>query len=329
MIVVTGGAGFVGSVFLRRLNQENIDNIIVVDELQNSSKWQNLSKASFYKYIHKDQFLDHIDKSGMKIDGVVHLGADTDTTQTDCDYLFRNNVDYSQSLFEYCTREGVPFVYASSAAVYGDGSQGFDDNPEKVSSYLPLNPYGFSKKIVDVWAQKQTKAPPCWLGLRFFNVYGPNEYHKGKMKSLVPQAFEQIKETGSLKLFKSYLADYAHGEQSRDFIYVKDIADVLFYLLEGALTKKEKFTSGVYNLGTGTSRTFKDLGSAVFKALDVKDNFQWIDMPSNLKDQYQYYTEAQMERFRSATGYDRAFTSLEEGVSDYVTHYLNGKNPYF
>ena len=149
MIVVTGGAGFVGSVFLRRLNQENIDNIIVVDDLQNSSKWQNLSKASFYKYIHKDQFLDYIDKSGMKIDGVVHLGADTDTTQTDCDYLFRNNVDYSQSLFEYCAREGVPFVYASSAAVYGDGSKGFDDNPEKVSSYLPLNPYGFSKKIVD------------------------------------------------------------------------------------------------------------------------------------------------------------------------------------
>jgi ADP-L-glycero-D-manno-heptose 6-epimerase len=322
MIVVTGGAGFIGSVLVWKLNQIGRSDIVVADRLGTGSKWRNIARRSVDHVIHKDQLFDWLTaqkQSGQKIDGIFHMGACSSTTETDADYLVQNNFQYSVRLFEFAAANKIPLIYASSAATYGLGTKGFLDDAATTRQLEPINPYGWSKQLFDQWALKQIHTPPLWVGLKFFNVYGPNEYHKGSQASVVFHAWPQVRDKQSLRLFKSEHPDYAHGEQKRDFIYVKDIADVLVYLLQNQNAVK----SGIYNLGTGKARTWADLGRAVFAAADAGPaKFEWIDMPSNLKNQYQYFTEASMERFRAGTGWTRPFTSLEDGVADYVRQHL-------
>lgn len=320
MIVITGGAGFIGSQLLRRLNQEDLFDILVVDNLAHSSKWQNLLGKKFSYYLHKDQFLKKIKTDGLayKITAIFHLGACSSTTEKDVDYLIENNVSYSQSLFKFCQQQSIPFVYASSAAVYGLGDKGYSDNHEAHESFRPLNPYGFSKHLFDSWVLKQNMAPPFWCGLRFFNVYGKGEGHKGFMQSVVTKAISQIQEVGTLKLFKSYHQNYKDGEQKRDFVYVKDIVNAMFALWKLGEKHLEQNISGLYNLGCGEARSFYDLANYVFSGLGKKVCIEWIDMPEELKAQYQYYTKAPMEKIKRIDQLDLSFHSLEQGIYDYL-----------
>jgi ADP-L-glycero-D-manno-heptose 6-epimerase len=322
MIVVTGGAGFIGSVLVWKLNQMGRSDIVVADHLGSGNKWRNLSRRHIDLILHKDQLFDWLGdnkNAGQKIEAIFHIGACSSTTETNADYLVQNNFQYSVRLFEFATTHQIPLIYASSAATYGLGTKGFKDDPETTHQLEPINPYGWSKQLFDQWVLKQKNVPPMWAGLKFFNVYGPNEYHKGSQASVVFHALPQVREKKCLCLFKSEHPDYAHGEQKRDFIYVKDIADVMIHMLE----KQKSVKSGIYNLGTGKARTWADLGRAVFAAADAGPaKFEWIDMPAILRGQYQYFTEASMERFRTATGWTRPFTSLEDGVADYVRHHL-------
>ena len=320
MIVITGGAGFIGSVLLWRLNQLGRKDLIVVDALRTGDKWQNLVKRQIWGVIHKDEFLSWLESApeAKKIEVIVHMGACSSTTERDVDYLNTNNTQYTMALFTYCQKQKIPFIYASSAATYGNGEHGYSDDPAKTPLLRPINPYGWSKQLFDTWALAQKETPPFWCGLKFFNVYGPNEYHKEGMQSLVAKAVPQIQENGILRLFKSYRDGIGHGEQQRDFIYVKDVVDVLVHLLEN--TKKAK--SGIYNLGTGKARSFADLARAVFQAMKREPNFEWIEMPENIRNQYQYFTQAEMDRFRKNLGYTKPFTSLEDGVREYVNEQL-------
>ena len=321
MIIVTGGAGFIGSAFVWKLNQEGIDDILVVDHLGTGAKWKNLSKRRISNSIHKDDLADWLQKHGKSasIEAIFHLGACSSTTERDVDYLMRNNVHYSMNLFDFAARQGIPFIYASSAATYGAGEAGYSDDPSKISALRPINPYGYSKHLFDSWALKQKAKPPVFVGLKYFNVFGPQEYHKGSQASVVYHAFPQIKNLGVLKLFKSYRPDFKDGEQKRDFVYVKDIVDVMFHIYR----RKDAVVSGIYNLGSGKARTWKDLGSAVFAALGKgAPKFEFIEMPEALRGQYQYFTEAPLANLRRATGYDREFQSLEVAVADYVQSHL-------
>lgn len=317
MIVVTGGAGFIGSAFLHRLNQEECDEILVVDNLGKSSKWLNILGKKYLNYIHKDAFLDVLESGKLRgqLNAVVHMGACSSTTETDADYLMQNNVHYSRRLAEYCLEQSIRFVYASSAAVYGDGTQGYSDDLEKSDSYRPLNRYGYSKQLFDRWVI-ESKAVEQVVGLRFFNVYGPNEQHKGGMKSVVHKAFHQMKEQGEVKLFKSYRDDYADGDQKRDFIYVKDCAEILWWLLNHSKT------NGIFNVGTGRARSWNDLAKAVCQALGEEPKISYIDMPDELRGQYQYFTEADLTNLEES-GCPPPETTLEEGVKDYVQNYLS------
>ena len=326
MIVVTGGAGFIGSVLVWRLNQLGRKDIVVVDALRTGDKWQNLVKRQIWGVIHKDQFLSWlaIAPEAKKIEAIVHLGACSSTTERDVDYLNANNTQYTMALFTHCRERSIPFIYASSAATYGNGENGYGDAPAEISHLRPINPYGWSKQLFDSWALEQKETPPFWCGLKFFNVYGPNEYHKGAMQSLVAKAVPQIQEKGELRLFKSYREGIAHGEQRRDFIYVKDVVDVLMHVLENS--KKAK--SGIYNLGTGQARSFADLARAVFQAMKRESRFEWIEMPADIRNQYQYFTQADMTRFRKALCYDKPFTSLEDGVQEYVLRQLLQEDRY-
>ncbi|RMG41056.1 MAG: ADP-glyceromanno-heptose 6-epimerase [Candidatus Dadabacteria bacterium] len=320
--VITGAAGFIGSAVLYRLNQEGIRNIFVVDELGKSEKWHNLKKREFIDYLHKDRFLSLIQTDSFpdKIKAIIHMGACSSTTEQDMDYLYQNNYLYSRSLAQFSLEFKIRFIYASSAATYGDGSLGYSDDDQDSLKLIPLNRYGFSKQLFDRWVIKN-KLQNSVAGLKFFNVYGPNEYHKGEMRSVVLKAFEQIKETGRVKLFKSYQLEYRDGEQMRDFIYVKDCADVIWWLINNPRI------NGIFNLGTGTARTWLDLATAVFAAMGKKPKIDFIDMPSELRNQYQYFTEAKMDKLRSS-GYERNFHSLEEGVLDYVKNYLMTSDRY-
>lgn len=316
MIIVTGGAGFIGSAIVWQLNQLGENKILIVDELGKDDKWKNLVPLKFEDFIHKDDFISMIidQEVSFDISAIIHMGANSSTTEKDADHLFSNNYLYTKELAKYCLGKNIRFIYASSAATYGDGSLGFDDDENKLESLRPLNMYGYSKQLFDLWV-KRNNAFDKIVGLKYFNVYGPNEYHKGDMRSVVHKAFEQVRETGKVKLFKSLNPNYKDGEQLRDFIYIKDAVDMTLFFLNN--TNK----NGLYNIGTGRARNWNDLVTALFKAVGKPVNIEYIDMPDHLIEKYQYYTEANMDKIKKA-GYKFPFTSLEDGVTDYVKNYL-------
>ncbi|MGV3642546.1 MAG: ADP-glyceromanno-heptose 6-epimerase [Adhaeribacter sp.] len=315
MIVVTGAAGFIGSCLVSRLNADHFNDIVVVDNFSIAKKEANLKGKQIKEFVDRMAFFDWLDKNHEEVEFIFHLGARTDTTEFDKAIFDLLNLEYSKKMWMACCEYQIPLVYASSAATYGSGSLGYADEEEMVSLLRPLNPYGDSKNDFDKWALEQTAKPFFWAGLKFFNVYGPNEYHKGRMASVVMHAFNQIKETGQLKLFRSHNPEYKDGEQMRDFIYVKDVVEVCMFLMQ------HRQHSGLYNLGTGKARTFLDLAFNTFDAMGKEVNIEFRDTPSDIRDTYQYFTEASMDKLRSI-GYDRPFHSLEEGVKDYVQHYL-------
>lgn len=312
-IVVTGGAGFIGSCFLWKLNQEGIDDIIVVDRLGSSEKWKNLVGKHFDDYLDKDIFIDQLERGILsdKVDGIVHLGACSSTTETDASYLMDNNYRYSKRLIKWALRHGVRFIYASSAATYGDGEKGYSDADDVTRTLRPLNMYGFSKHAFDEYVLKKGLQNSC-AGLKFFNVFGPNEMHKLKMRSMIYNGYQQVKNTGKIKLFMSYREQYADGEQKRDFIYVKDVVEVMWWLLQN----HDK--NGIFNLGTGVAHTWNELAGAIFQALDKKPEIEYIPMPDELQGKYQYFTEADMRKLFDA-GCPINFRSLEDSVRDYVS----------
>ncbi len=316
MIVVTGGAGFIGSAVVWRLNQLGEDNIIIVDRLGQNEKWKNLVGLKYADIFHKENFIEMVldDTVPFLVEAVVHLGACSSTTQKDADYLLHNNFKYTQALAEYALEKGARFIYASSAATYGDGSNGYLDDESKLQELQPLNMYGYSKHIFDLWAQREGIANEI-VGLKYFNVYGPNEYHKGDMRSVIHKAFGQIKGTGKVKLFKSYKPEYKDGEQKRDFIYVKDAVDITLHFLQ------DKNINGLFNAGTGRARSWVDLVTALFNAMELPVNIEFIDMPETLREKYQYFTEAKIDKLRNA-GYNNPIASIEDGVKDYVQNYL-------
>lgn len=320
MIVVTGASGFIGSAIVYKLNKDGIDNIICVDKLGKGEKWKNLRKRNFYDFIDRDVFLDWVENYKKHIKVIVHMGACSDTTEKDGDFLLENNYRYTQKLFEWCVVNNKRLIYASSAATYGNGNLGFDDMGD-VTQLIPLNKYGYSKHLFDLWYLKQKTAPKQCVGLKFFNVYGPNEYHKGVMASVVYHAFNQINTDGKIRLFKSYKNEYSHGEQARDFIYIKDVIKVIKFFIDN------DNISGIFNVGTGKARTFNDLAKATFNALNKQTNIEYIDMPDELKNKYQYFTEAKINKLRKV-GYKENFYTLEEGVKDYVQNYLISEDKY-
>ena len=319
MTIVTGGAGFIGSCLVRMLNDRGVDDILVVDHIASTDKWMNLSGKRYVDYVSRDVFLSKLEELKGKVDRVLHMGACSATTERDFDFLYKNNFEYTKALWTFCAEEGVPFIYASSAATYGDGSQGFDDAAD-IKQLRPLNAYGYSKQLFDLWAEKELsegrKAPPQHVGFKYFNVYGPNEYFKGSMASVVFHTFNDVTATGEKGLFKSYNPDYPDGGQLRDFVYVKDICKVVSFMID------HPNVSGLFNLGTGTARSFMDLATATFKAMGKEPKIKFIEMPEAIRGKYQYYTQAAMEKLRNA-GYAEAFYTLEDGVSDYICEYLS------
>lgn len=321
MIIVTGGAGFIGSAIVWRLNELGTDKIIIVDELGTDEKWKNLVGLKFEEFVHKQEFIDHIrnEKILFKIDAILHLGANSSTTEKDADHLMTNNYRYTETLARFCLKNDVRFIYASSAATYGDGANGFKDDEKNLETLRPLNMYGYSKQLFDLWAKRHGAFNKI-VGLKYFNVYGPNEYHKGDMRSVVHKAFEQVRDKGKVRLFKSLKPEYKDGEQMRDFVYIKDAIDMTLYFLD----KKDK--NGLFNIGAGKARTWNDLVKALFKAMDKPVNIEYIDLPDTIADKYQYFTEADLDKIRSV-GYNSPVTTLEDGVTDYVKNYLL-KNSY-
>jgi ADP-L-glycero-D-manno-heptose 6-epimerase len=313
---VTGGAGFIGSALIAALNERGVDDILVVDRLGSDQRWKNLVNLRFADYIDKDEFLDMVaeDVLPVSVDAVFHFGACSSTTETDVSFLMENNYEYTKQLAQWTTDENIRFIYASSAATYGDGSQGFSDDEDKLETLKPLNPYGCSKQLFDLWAKRNGLLEKI-VGLKYFNVFGPNEYHKQEMRSFVLKAFEQINTTGEVRLFKSHRPDYGDGEQKRDFLYVKDAVDMTLFFYD----KPE--ISGIYNLGAGIARTWNDLAKAVFAAMGKSPNIEYIDMPDPVRNQYQYFTEADISKLRSS-GYKDSITSLEQAIKDYITNYL-------
>ena len=316
MIVVTGAAGFIGSYLIHRLNQDNFNAIIAVDKFDNEAKNKNLDGSKIKERVERDQFLEWLDHNHETIELIFHIGARTDTAEFDTELLNKLNTQYTKDIWTRCCQYQIPLVYASSAATYGLGEMGYDDDESRIPLLKPLNPYGQSKQDFDTWALRQKEKPFFWAGLKFFNVYGPYEYHKGRMASVIWHAFNQISKTGKMKLFKSHNPAFKHGEQMRDFIYVKDVGEVCLFLMH------HRKNSGIYNLGSGKARTFTDLTKAVFNALDKKVAIEFIDTPADIRDTYQYFTEANMEKLKKI-GYTKPFTRLEEGVSDYLNNYLN------
>ena len=319
--IITGGAGFIGSATVWALNRRGEDKIIVVDHLRTGEKWRNLVNLRFYDFVHRDDFIPLIEAGKISdAAGIIHLGACTDTTERDADYLLRNNYEYSKKLALWAVSKGIRFVYASSAATYGDGSLGFSDDHRLLPRLRPINMYGYSKHLFDLWALR-TGILDRIAGVKYFNVFGPNEYHKGEMRSVVHKAFEQIRETGRVRLFKSYRPDIPDGEQKRDFVYVKDAVDLTLFLYD------HPEINGIFNCGTGRARTFLDLVRAVFDAMGIPPKIEFVDMPPQLRDKYQYFTQADMTKIRRA-GYTREFTPLEKAVADYVKNYLLSPDPY-
>ncbi len=315
MIVVTGAAGFIASYLVGYLNEKGYNDLILVDDFSREDKVPNYVDKKYIQKIDRTNFPAWLKKSQEKIDMVFHLGARTDTTEMSVGLFNELNLNYSKKIWTICQEKQIPLVYASSAATYGGGEFGYDDNHEVVPKLKPLNPYGESKNDFDKWVLMQTQTPPFWAGLKFFNVYGPNEYHKGRMASVIFHAFRQIKENGKMKLFRSHNTNYTDGGQLRDFVYVKDVASVCEYLLN------ERPNSAIYNLGSGKARTFLDLATLTFKALDLEPKIEFVDTPIDIRDKYQYFTEANMSKLIQS-GYSKPFHSLEEGVADYVKNFL-------
>ena len=315
MIIVTGAAGFIGSCLVSKLNQEGFNDIILVDDFSDPEKVKNLEGKKYSQKVHRDEFISWLKEHQRLVQFVFHMGARTDTTEMNKAIFDRLNLEYTKELWNICVEYGLPLVYASSAATYGLGEFGYDDKEELIPQLRPLNPYGESKNEFDKWALRQNRKPYFWAGLKFFNVYGPNEYHKGRMASVIFHAHHQIKEKGFVKLFRSHHPDYRDGEQLRDFVYVKDVVNVCYFLMH------HRKNSGIYNLGSGKARTFLDLATNTFLAMNKKVQIEFMDTPLDIRDKYQYFTEATMDKLR-AIGYTLPFTALEEGVKDYVQNYL-------
>jgi ADP-L-glycero-D-manno-heptose 6-epimerase len=315
MIIVTGAAGFIGSCLVSKLNQSGFNNLILVDDFTKLEKKHNLEGKIFQEKVERGVFENWLEVHSDQVDFIFHIGARTDTTEFDKNIFDELNVNYSKIIWGYCVKQNIPLVYASSAATYGLGEFGYEDNHEVISKLKPLNPYGDSKNDFDIWALAEEKKPPFWAGLKFFNVYGPNEYHKGRMASVIFHTFNQIKANGGMKLFRSHNPNYKDGCQLRDFVYVKDVVNVCLFLMQS------KPNSGIYNLGSGKARTFLDLATNTFNALKVDANIDFIDTPIDIRDKYQYFTEANMSKLMNQ-GYTTPFHSLEEGVKDYVENYL-------
>lgn len=322
MYIVTGGAGFIGSAMVWKLNQMGIEDILVVDNLSTSEKWNNLVGLKYEDYLHRDQFLKFVleGEDRFETEAIIHMGACSSTTELDADFLMENNYRYTQYVCRHCLAHGARFINASSAATYGNGEFGFADDHAGIDQLRPLNMYGYSKQLFDLWA-KQGDLLDRIVCLKFFNVFGPNEYHKDDMKSVICKAHSQVLETGKLKLFKSYREEYPHGGQKRDFVYIKDCVDIMAWFLENP----DK--NGIFNVGTGTARTWNDLANAVFAAMGREPVIEYIEMPEVIRDKYQYFTEANMDKLAQA-GCDVKMTSLEDGAADYVQNYLNRDNPY-
>lgn len=321
MIIVTGAAGFIGSCLVSRLNKAGYDNIVVVDDFSKTEKANNLEGKTMAAKIGRNDFIQWLQDFGAEVEMIFHIGARTDTTEFDKAIFDELNVDYSKAVWNACVQFNIPLVYASSAATYGLGEHGYSDDTALIPSLKPLNPYGDSKNDFDKWVLTQTKHPPFWAGLKFFNVYGPNEYHKGRMASVIFHAFRQINEAGGMKLFRSHNPAFTDGGQLRDFIYVKDVVEVCLFLLE------KKPNSGIYNLGSGKARTFLDLAKNTFKNMGKAENITFIDTPIDIRDKYQYFTEADMSKMLAA-GYTGGFHTLEEGVRDYVQNFLISEKYY-
>ncbi len=321
-IVITGAAGFIGSCLVGFLNDKGYKNLILVDDFSHEIKELNLKGKTFSEKVEREAFFDWLEMEKPQIDFVYHIGARTDTTEFDYSVHEHLNVAYSKMIWRYCSQYHIPLVYASSAATYGAGGLGYKDDESIIDDLKPLNPYGISKNEFDKWVLKQKYFPPAWAGLKFFNVYGPNEYHKARMASVIFHSYNQIIKNGFVKLFKSHKKGFNDGEQLRDFIYVKDVLEICFWFLECWQRDPQTFISGIYNVGTGKARTFNDLVNATFSALDKPAQIEYIDMPEDIRETYQYFTEAEMGKIRSA-GYAQPFYSLENGVEDYIRNYLS------
>ena len=342
-IVVTGAAGFIGSCLVGFLNAAGYQNLILVDDFSRRDKEPNLAGKKYLIKIEREVFFEWLQNEKSEIEFVYHIGARTDTTEFDYSIHEHLNVEYSKKIWKYCAQNHIPLVYASSAATYGAGELGYEDSHEIIEDLQPLNPYGISKNEFDKWALRQaqddnrqaqydktsmnSKVPPAWAGLKFFNVYGPDEYHKGRMASVIFHAYNQVIENGFVKLFRSHKKEFNDGEQLRDFIYVKDVLKICFWFLESFIKDPGSFKSGIYNVGTGVARTFNDLVKATFEGIDRKPEIEYIEMPRDIRDTYQYYTQAEMQKLKAA-GYNEAMFPLEEGVDDYVRNYLSQKKYY-
>lgn len=321
MIIVTGGAGFIGSVIAKSLNMEGVQDLVIVDKFSKEKplKWKNIVSLNFSDFVDRDVFIERLERGDFKdVEAIVHMGACADTTEFDVSYLMKTNYEYSRRLCTWCINNGVRFIYASSASIYGDGSKGFKDNDELIFDLEPLNPYGFSKLLFDRWLIN-TGYVNSVVGLRFFNVFGPNEYHKGNMSSIIYRSYPMAQKEGVVRLFKSHVKDFEHGGQIRDFIYVKDVVKVFKFFREN------KNINGIFNVGSGKARSFNDLAKAILNAVDKKPLIEYFDMPEDIKDKYQYFTEANMQKLFDV-GYKTSFTPLEDAVSDYIKNYLHFGN---
>ncbi len=321
VIAVTGAAGFIGSYLVGYLNSLSYNQLILVDDFGEEDKLPNLQGKRYLEQVNREVFFDWVNENPGKLSAIFHLGARTDTTEMDYEVHRRWNLDYSKQIWQVCTANQIPLVYASSAATYGGGEHGYSDNDLSVSELQPLNPYGVSKNEFDIWALAQETRPPFWAGLKFFNVYGPNEYHKGRMASVIFHSYHQINTTGKAKLFRSHNPAYRDGEQLRDFIYVKDVVRICVWLMQ------HQPENGLYNTGTGKARTFLDLVRALYASLGMAEQIEFIDTPADIRDKYQYFTEADMHKLLAA-GYDQPFYSLEAGIAEYVTDYLCNNRYY-
>lgn len=320
MIIVTGAAGFIGSNLVKKLNESGYNDLVLVDDFskaEETGKLANYESLNYTELVERDSFIEWIDENENLIQFIFHLGARTDTTEKSVEIFDRLNLEFSKAVWNSCVKYGIALVYASSAATYGDGSNGYVDSHEVVEKLEPLNPYGDSKNDFDKWALAQPRAPYFWAGLKFFNVYGPGELHKNRMASVVLHTFRTVSETGAMKLFRSHRPDFKDGMQSRDFVYVKDVCSVCDFLMHNRL----RVESGLYNLGSGKARSFLDLATLTFGAMDLEPSISFIDTPEDIRDTYQYFTEADMSKLKNA-GYTQPFTSLEDGISDYVKNYL-------
>ncbi len=326
MILVTGAAGFIGSVIVQELNSRGVQDIIVCDHFEAGEKWRNLRGLKYDSFLQVEDLFEHpIWKKQGGLKAIYHMGACSDTTELNMDFLYKNNTEYTNKLLTLAASKNIPIVYASSAATYGAGEQGYSDDHKGISQLRPLNKYGYSKQLSDEWILKQKKKPRVWFGVKFFNVFGPHEYHKGKMSSVVFQSFNQIREVGEVKLFKSHHPDYKDGEQLRDFVYVKDVVRAMIELIDAG--KKKPALSGIYNLGTGEARSFHDLVKGTFQAMGLAPKIKFIDMPEELRNQYQYFTQAEMGKLKKALPKFK-FMALEDAISDYVKSHLSKPEKY-